>query len=116
MKSTSFGSSEVRIPAKSPGLSNTGPDVTLKPTPSSLAMMLLSVVFPNPGGPCNKVWSRGSPLYLAASTKTFRFSTTFNCPLKSPNWSGRKAFSNSRSADEFEERRMSKSSSIVRQR
>ena len=53
---------------------------------------------------------------LGSLDETFRFSTTFNCPLKSPNWSGRKAFSNSRSADEFEERCMSKSSSIVRQR
>ena len=28
-----------------------GPDVILKPTPNSLAIILLRVVFPNPGGP-----------------------------------------------------------------
>ena len=82
MKSTSFGSNEVKMPARSPGLSSTGPEVTLKPTPSSLAMMLLSVVFPSPGGPWSRVWSRGSPRYLAASTNTFRFSTTLLLPAE----------------------------------
>ena len=95
MKRTSFGSSEVRIPAKSPGLSKIGPLVILKPTPSSLAMMLLSVVLPSPGGPYSSVWSSGSPRYLAASTKTLKFSTTFCWPLKSLKRSGRNAFSNS---------------------
>ena len=98
MKSTSLGSSEVSIPAKSPGLSSTGPDVILNPTPSSLAMILLKVVFPNPGGPCSRVWSSGSPLYLAASTNTSRFSTTFLWPLKSEKRRGRRAFSKSLSA------------------
>ena len=83
------------MPARSPGLSSTGPLVSLNPTPNSLAIILLRVVLPNPGGPCSKVWSRGSPLYLAASTKTCRFSTTFCCPQKSQNCNGRKAFSNS---------------------
>ncbi len=32
-----------------PGLSSTGPEVILKPTPSSLAMILLSVVFSQSG-------------------------------------------------------------------
>lgn len=50
-ESTSFGSKLVRTPAKSPGLSSTGPEVILKPTPNSLAIILESVVFPNPGGP-----------------------------------------------------------------
>ena len=51
MKSTSPFSRLVRSPAKSPGLSNTGPLVTLKPTPNSFAMILANVVFPRPGGP-----------------------------------------------------------------
>ena len=51
MKSTSLGSKLVSNPAKSPGLSNTGPDVVRIATPISLATMLASVVFPNPGGP-----------------------------------------------------------------
>ena len=90
--------SEVNIPARSPGLSSTGPLVSLNPTPNSLAMMFDRVVLPSPGGPCSNVWSRGSPLYFAASTNTSRFSTTFCCPLKSLNESGRKAFSKSFSA------------------
>ena len=113
MKSTSFFSSEVRMPARSPGLSSTGPEVILKPTPSSLAMIFESVVLPSPGGPCNSVWSRGSPRYLAASTNTSRFSTTFFCPLKSWKLRGRSAFSKSFSPWENRSSRMSKSSSII---
>ena len=41
----------VSKPAKSPGLSKTGPLVTLKPTPISLAIICAKVVFPSPGGP-----------------------------------------------------------------
>ena len=95
MKRTSFVSSEVSIPAKSPGLSSTGPEVILNPTPSSFAMILLKVVLPNPGGPCRRVWSSDSPRYFAASTNTRRFSTIFCCPLKSSKLGGRRAFSNS---------------------
>ena len=99
MNSTSLVSSDVRSPARSPGLSSTGPEVSLNPTPSSLAMMFDSVVLPNPGGPCSSVWSSGSPRYFAASTNTRRFSTTFCCPLKSSNCRGLSAFSNSFSAE-----------------
>ena len=42
----------VNKPAKSPGLSNTGPEVILMPTPISLAIICAKVVFPRPGGPC----------------------------------------------------------------
>ena len=112
MKSTSFGSRDVRMPARSPGLSSTGPEVILNPTPSSLAMMLLKVVLPSPGGPCRSVWSSGSPRYLAASTNTLRFSTTFCCPLKSRKRSGRRAFSKSFSAEVSFSSCMSKSSGI----
>ena len=113
MKSTSLGSSEVSMPARSPGLSSTGPLVSLKPTPSSLAMMLLRVVLPSPGGPCSRVWSSGSPRNLAASTNTSRFSTTFCWPLKSLKRSGLRAFSNSFSADDSVLLRMSKSLSVI---
>ena len=32
----------------------------------ALAMMLLSVVLPSPGGPCSRVWSSDSPRWRAA--------------------------------------------------
>ncbi|MNL13228.1 hypothetical protein D3C87_1341310 [compost metagenome] len=51
INSTSPSSRLVNRPARSPGLSNTGPDVILMPTPISLAMILESVVLPRPGGP-----------------------------------------------------------------
>ena len=96
-----------------PGLSSTGPEVILKPTPNSLAIILLNVVLPNPGGPCKRVWSSGSPRNLAASTKTLRFSTTFDCPLKSLNFRGRRAFSKSFSTEFSLSSCMSKSSGIL---
>ncbi len=85
IKSTSLGSKLVSTPAKSPGLSSTGPEVTLKPTPSSLAMILLKVVLPKPGGPCKRTWSNASARRRAALTKMRRLSTTLSCPLKSSN-------------------------------
>lgn len=51
MNKTSLSSRLVSKPAKSPGLSKTGPEVILIPTSSSLARILAKVVFPNPGGP-----------------------------------------------------------------
>ena len=93
INNTSCGSSEVSNPARSPGLSSTGPDVTLNPTPNSLAIILLSVVLPSPGGPCSRVWSSGSPRYLAASTNMRRLSTTLAWPLKSSKDRGLRAFS-----------------------
>ena len=101
MKSTSFSSRLVSKPAKSPGLSSTGPDVIFRFTPSSLAIMFASVVFPNPGGPWSRTWSSDSPRIFAAATKIFRFSTTFCCPEKSSNVSGRSCFSNSLSLFEI---------------
>ena len=85
----------VNSPAKSPGLSKTGPLVTLNPTPISLAIICASVVFPNPGGPCSKTWSKGSPRCFAACTKMAKFSTTAGCPAKSANDLGLKTLSNS---------------------
>ena len=61
---------EVRSPARSPGFSIAGPleDLTLQPR--SLPMIYASVVLPNPGGPDNQIWSRGSFLSFAARTKS----------------------------------------------
>ena len=52
MKSTSPFSKLVNKPAKSPAFSNTGPLVVFIFAPNSLAIMILNVVFPKPGGPC----------------------------------------------------------------
>lgn len=49
MKSTSPGLRLVSRPARSPGLSSTGPDVTRSCAPISLAMMFARVVLPSPG-------------------------------------------------------------------
>ena len=51
MNKTSLSSKFVSKPAKSPGLSRTGPEVIFMPTPSSFAKILAKVVFPKPGGP-----------------------------------------------------------------
>jgi len=51
MKSTSRACRLVRMPARSPGRSSTGPDVDFTGTPSSFAMTYASVVLPRPGGP-----------------------------------------------------------------
>ena len=84
MKSTSPACSPVNRPAKSPGFSRTGPLVILICAFISLAMRWAKVVFPNPGGPCNKTWSKASPRPKAAATKTLRLSMTLSCPAKSP--------------------------------
>ncbi len=64
-------------------MSKTGPDVTLIPTLNSLARICAKVVFPNPGGPWNSVWSNASSRWLAAWTKILRFSNICSCPVKS---------------------------------
>ena len=51
MNSTSPGCKPDSILAKSPGLSNDGPETVLILTFISLAIILDSVVLPNPGGP-----------------------------------------------------------------
>ena len=60
MKSTSPGLRLVRSPARSPGLSSTGPEVTFNCACISLAMMFANVVLPSPGGPCSSTWSSES--------------------------------------------------------
>ena len=51
MNNMSLSSRFVNNPARSPGLSITGPDVTFSPTLSSFAKICANVVFPKPGGP-----------------------------------------------------------------
>ena len=51
MKKTSLASRLVRIPARSPARSRTGPDVCFILTLSSLAIIIERVVLPSPGGP-----------------------------------------------------------------
>ena len=53
MNNTSPSSKFVNNQAKSPAFSRTGPEVTFKFVESSFEIILDSVVFPNPGGPCN---------------------------------------------------------------
>ena len=77
MNRTSPVSNDVSKPARSPGLSSTGPLVILQETPNSFAIIFAKVVLPSPGGPCNKTWSKGSLRRVAACTKTSRLSTTF---------------------------------------
>ena len=101
MKSTSPGLRFVSRPARSPGLSRTGPEVTLSWECISLAMMFASVVLPSPGGPCSNTWSSESPRIRAAWMKMRRFSTIFSCPAKFCNSCGRILFSNSRSLSMF---------------
>ena len=64
--------------AKSPALSIAGPDVILKFTPISLAIILASVVFPRPGGPYKSTWSNCSFLDLAASINILSCSLDFS--------------------------------------
>ena len=66
-------------------------------TPISLAMMPERVVFPSPGGPWSRTWSRGSLRSLAASMKTERFSLAFFWPMYSASVRGRRVISPSSS-------------------
>ena len=97
---TSRASKLVSKPARSPGLSKTGPEVTLIPTLSSFAKICAKVVLPSPGGPWKSVWSNASSLSTAALTKIWRFSSTCSWPKKSTKVNGLKAFSMSCSSEE----------------
>ena len=81
MNSTSWRCSVVRIAARSPGRSITGPDEAFIETPSSLAMTCASVVLPRPGGPETSTWSSASPRWRAAAIATCRFSRTRSWPM-----------------------------------
>ena len=98
MKRTSWGSSAVSTAARSPLRSSTGPLVTWKPTPISVATMPASEVLPSPGGPASSTWSRASPRWRAASRKIESCCLTPSCPMKSPIRRGRSERSSSSSA------------------
>src|SRR4029079_7103518 len=89
MKRTSRGSRFVRIAARSPGRSSTGPEVCRKPTPSSFATICASVVLPSPGGPNSSTWSSASCRSRAAWMKISNCDFTFACPTYSASESGR---------------------------
>src|SRR5471032_193130 len=91
MNSTSFASRLVKIAARSPGRSSTGPDVWRRLTPISRAMMWARVVLPRPGGPNSKVWSSASLRWRAAVIKISSWSRIFSCPTYSSSCLGRKA-------------------------
>src|SRR5471032_245139 len=91
MNSTSFASRLVRMAARSPGRSSTGPEVWRRLTPISRAMMLASVVLPRPGGPNNSVWSSASPRLRAALMKISSWLRIFSCPTYSSRCLGRRA-------------------------
>src|SRR5262245_36886938 len=89
MKSTSRARRFVRMAARSPGFSRTGPAVDFTGTRSSLAITIASVVLPRPGGPYSSTWSSASPRCVAAATATDRFSRTRSCPMYSSSVRGR---------------------------
>src|SRR5688500_498101 len=100
MNSTSLGSRLVRIAARSPGRSSTGPEVWRRLTPSSLAMMCASVVLPSPGGPNSSTWSSASLLPLAAAMKISSCARTLSWPTYSASVAGRSERSNCSSCGE----------------
>jgi hypothetical protein len=67
MKRISFCERLVRIAARSPAFSMAGPLVIRIFTPISLAITPARVVFPSPGGPYRRTWSRDSRRSFAAS-------------------------------------------------
>ena len=91
MKSTSLRSRLVSSAAKSLGFSSTGPLVWRRFTPSSAAMMWLSVVLPKPGGPNSSTWSKGSSRILAALMNISSCSRTLTWPTYSSSSLGRRA-------------------------
>src|SRR5258706_207158 len=90
MNSTSFGSRLVRIAARSPGRSSTGPEVWRRLTPISLARMWASVVLPKPGGPNSSTWSSASLRPRAACTKISNWPRILSCPMYSASVAGRR--------------------------
>src|SRR5688572_10225685 len=89
MNSTSFGSRLVRIAARSPARSSTGPEVCFRLTPISRAMMCASVVLPRPGGPNSSTWSSASARARAACTKISSWPRAFSWPTYSASVAGR---------------------------
>src|SRR6267143_2133298 len=100
MNSTSLGSRFVRMAARSPGRSRTGPEVWRRLTPISRAMMCASVVLPSPGGPNSSTWSSASPRARAAWMKISSWPRIFSCPTYSARVPGRSERSNCSSCAE----------------
>src|SRR5919109_2048139 len=98
MNRTSPGLRLVRMAAKSPGRSSTGPEVERMLTPSSAAMMCARVVFPSPGGPYSSTWSSASVRCLAAVMKISSRSLRLVCPTYSCSRRGRNCTSAERSS------------------
>src|SRR5882672_1146631 len=96
--STSRGWRLVRIAARSPGRSSTGPAVWRRLTPSSAAMITASVVLPRPGGPKISTWSSASARWRAASMNTPIWFLTCSWPTYSLNMRGRRPRSTSSSS------------------
>jgi len=72
-----------------------GPEVILKLTPISFAIISARQVLPSPGGPDNRTWSSGSFLFLAELINIARFSIIVFCPIKSLIYLGLKLLSSS---------------------
>src|SRR5438034_119707 len=100
MNSTSLGSKFVRMAARSPGRSRTGPEVWRRLTPISRAMMCASVVLPSPGGPNSSTWSSASPRARAAWMKISSWPRIFSWPTYSARVAGRSERSNCSSCAE----------------
>src|SRR6266446_5361238 len=100
MNNTSLGSRFVRMAARSPGRSRTGPEVWRRLTPISRAMMCASVVLPSPGGPNSSTWSSASPRARAAWMKISSWPRIFSCPTYSARVPGRSERSNCSSCAE----------------
>jgi hypothetical protein len=58
-----------------------GPAVALMGVAISAAMTWARLVFPTPGGPNSRTWSRASPRDRAASIATFRLAITGPWPM-----------------------------------
>src|SRR6266513_4340498 len=100
MNNTSLGCKFVRMAARSPGRSRTGPEVWRRLTPISRAMMCASVVLPSPGGPNSSTWSSASPRARAAWMKISSWPRIFSCPTYSASVPGRSERSNCSSCAE----------------
>src|SRR5688572_20060341 len=114
MKRTSLGSRLVRIAARSPARSSTGPEVCFRFTPISRAMMCARVVLPSPGGPKSSAWSSASPRWRAASMKTPSSSRIFACPTYTESCLRLRARSSPSSTGEAFPPEISRSASITR--
>src|SRR4051812_9290374 len=75
-----------------------GPEVMRSGAPSSLAMIIASVVLPSPGEPDSSTWSGGRLRARAASSTSESCSRTRSCPTNSSSRLGRSAASTTSSS------------------